>query len=74
MYLWSRLQPCFVVFAIIALSATAAAETGARQTEIKESSADTTAANAATKAAQLLASMPACGVSCKEQQKLYAKC
>jgi hypothetical protein len=51
------------------LFATAASETGSSQTDVDAPSTDTTSASAAAKAAQLLASMPACGVCCHENRK-----
>ena len=66
------MQACLVTFAIVALSAIAAAsETSASQNNVQTTSADETAANVAAEAAQLLASMPACGVCYNKHCKLY---
>jgi cytochrome c553 len=62
-------QTCLVVLAIMVLLATAASETGASGTGVDASSADTTATSTAAKAAQLLASMPPCGVCHHENSK-----
>ena len=70
MYFLSRLQACLVTFAIIALSTTAASS----QNNIQTTSADEAAANEAAKAAQLLASMPACGVCYSGHRDVYPIC
>jgi hypothetical protein len=63
MLLFSRWQSCFVVLAVMMVFAAAVSETPGDQTAVQTTSADTTSASAAEKAAALLASMPACGVS-----------
>jgi hypothetical protein len=74
MFFGSRLQSCLILFAIIALPATATSETGASKTDIETSAAGGTAESAAAKAVQLLASMPACGVCRNELLKMYGIC